>query len=171
MKKLHSFLIVGGGLFLLNRARQITSFYLPPHLESYRDAIKSSANRYKLDPLLIAALIQVESSGDSRAIRYESHLNESSYGLMQLLCSTAGELLNTKISDCNVLYSIDLNIDLGSKYLRKQIDRYQGNVSHGIIAYNTGSIRHNKDGSIYDPNAQLLKVWSNHAMYQKRGAK
>lgn len=37
----------------------------------------------------LLAFVQVESSFNSRAVRYEPHLGESSYGLMQVLASSA----------------------------------------------------------------------------------
>ena len=172
MKKISSFLLIGGGLYLLSRVKQAPLFfYLPRHLEKFRDEIKTAALKYNLDPLLVSALIQFESAGDQFATRYEKHLDDSSYGLMQILCSTAEDLLKTDIRDCSNLFDVSLNIELGSRYLRKQIDRYDGNILFGIIAYNTGSIRRDPLGQSYDPNEHFLKVWSFLKLYEQRQLK
>lgn len=43
----------------------------------------------RVDPKMIAAMIQIESSGNPNAVRYEHHLRDVSVGLMQTLGSTA----------------------------------------------------------------------------------
>ena len=43
----------------------------------------------KLDPIMSASIALVESGGDSKAYRWEAHINEASTGLCQTLLSTA----------------------------------------------------------------------------------
>lgn len=41
------------------------------------------------DPLMVAAMVSIESNYKAGAKRYEAHLNDSSYGLMQTMLKTA----------------------------------------------------------------------------------
>lgn len=47
------------------------------------------AHNLAVDPDMILAMIQIESSGNPKAVRYEAHLDDVSVGLMQTLGSTA----------------------------------------------------------------------------------
>lgn len=53
-------------------------------------------SRYSLnaDPVMVAAMAQIESSFNPYAERFEAHLNDSSYGLMQTMLNTALWLYN-----------------------------------------------------------------------------
>ena len=41
------------------------------------------------DPMMVAAMVKIESRYNASAKRYEAHLNDSSYGLMQTMLKTA----------------------------------------------------------------------------------
>lgn len=55
------------------------------------DAAAQLRSRYNLnaDPIMVAAMAQIESTNNQFAERYEAHLNDSSYGLMQTMLKTA----------------------------------------------------------------------------------
>lgn len=61
----------------------------------YANKVKAVASEYvithrlNVSPVMIAAMVQIESSFNPKAYRYEPHLREASYGLMQTLISTA----------------------------------------------------------------------------------
>lgn len=42
-----------------------------------------------IDPVMIAAMVQIESTYNPAASRYEKHIDDTSYGLMQVLLKTA----------------------------------------------------------------------------------
>ena len=107
------------------RPRVITSV---PVLERtpYGEIIARVSQAHGVDPLLVRALIQVESNYRPRA---KSH--KGAMGLMQLMPSTAREY---KVHNP---YDPTSNIEAGIKYLKSLIDRY-GGVPHALAAYNAG---------------------------------
>lgn len=89
--------------------------------------VRESANKYNLDPALIRAIIAVESNGDPKAVS-----PAGAQGLMQLMPGTAAEMGVTDPFDPVQ------NIMGGAAYLRRLLDRYQGNVRLALAAYNWG---------------------------------
>lgn len=74
-----------------------------------------NSNSGPFDPGDIAAIIQIESGFNPTAYRYEAHLNEASYGLMQMLESTARDMGLSGPPE--QLYDPQTSIRLGVKYL------------------------------------------------------
>ena len=101
-------------------------------------AIVREARRNGLDPLLVAAVIQVESHFDPFAVS-----GVGACGLMQLMPPTAQWLLD-KDTDSNDklrpahLFNPVLNIELGTTYLAQLMGRFDGDLSTALIAYNAG---------------------------------
>ncbi|HUP46921.1 MAG TPA: lytic transglycosylase domain-containing protein, partial [Thermoanaerobaculia bacterium] len=86
-----------------------------------------AARRYKLDPLLLAAVARRESGFRARAVS-----PVGARGIMQLMPATAREL--------GVKNSFDprQNINGGAKYLRRLMNQYRGNINLALAAYNAG---------------------------------
>ncbi|OGG17269.1 hypothetical protein A3D78_03175 [Candidatus Gottesmanbacteria bacterium RIFCSPHIGHO2_02_FULL_39_14] len=104
----------------------------------YKDLIAYTSQKYDLDPQLIYATIMTESQGNEHAYRFEPRLNEASYGLGQILVSTARSLgFNGAPSE---LFIPEIGIDLIGRYHKKYLDKY-GRLSPQQLAraYNTGS--------------------------------
>jgi soluble lytic murein transglycosylase-like protein len=91
------------------------------------ESVQRAAAKYNLEPGLIKAVIRAESNFQVEAV---SHAGAR--GLMQLMPATARELGVTDIFD------IDQNIDGGAKYLRRMLDRFDGNIRKALSAYNAG---------------------------------
>ena len=89
--------------------------------------ISRAARAYRLEPALVKAVIRAESNFNPRAI---SHVGAQ--GLMQLMPATARSL---GVSD--PLQPMD-NMLGGARYLRRMIDRYDGDLSRALAAYNAG---------------------------------
>lgn len=71
-------------------------------------------------PASVMAFIEIESSFDPKAYRAEPRLRDGSYGLMQLLGSTARGL--GFAGDLDALFDPEENIPLGMKDLRQSWD-------------------------------------------------
>lgn len=100
---------------------------LLPNDESYGDFINHAAKKYAVDPFLIKAVIKVESDFDPRAVS-----SKGARGLMQLIHTTA------KSMGCHDSFDPEQNIHGGAKYLRTMLDRFDGNLTHALAAYNAG---------------------------------
>jgi hypothetical protein len=88
---------------------------------------------------LLKGLIARESQWNPGAFRYEPAINDASYGLMQVLLSTAKGALNNPNLTPSDLFVPDTNIAAGAAYLRYQIGRYGGDYRKAVSAYNCGS--------------------------------
>ena len=103
----------------------------------YGDFIRSAAERYSLDPELIRAVIKVESSFNPYAVSHKGAM-----GLMQLMPDTAEEM---KVA---APFKAEDNIMGGSRYLRKLLDIFDGNLQLSLAAYNAGPNRVLANGTI-----------------------
>lgn len=99
--------------------------------------ISAWAKQRNLDKYQVAGLIRQESVFNPNA---RSHAN--AYGLMQLLLPTArlvarkyGSTAN--LSSADSLYQPALNIELGTGYMKDQLDKF-GRVEYMAVAYNAG---------------------------------
>jgi soluble lytic murein transglycosylase-like protein len=89
--------------------------------------IDAAAQRNGLDPALLRGLIRQESNFDANA-----KSPAGAMGLTQLMPATAAGLGVTNPSDPVQ------NIEGGAKYLKQQLDRFGGDVSKALAAYNAG---------------------------------
>jgi soluble lytic murein transglycosylase len=101
----------------------------------HEDIIRQQAARKHLDPALIAAVIYAESKFNPR------DSSTGAKGLMQIQPATARFIADRsggtqfQIGD---LASPQTNISYGCYYLRYLLDRYDGNVTLAVAAYNGG---------------------------------
>ena len=98
-------------------------------------AIVREAKKNGLDPLLVVAVIRVESSFNNYAV---SHVG--AMGLMQVMPDTGKWLLDKrgrKLGRAQNLFDPELNIELGAFYLADMI-RIFGSVDRALVAYNAG---------------------------------
>ena len=103
----------------------------------YDRQIEQAAQRHMLDPLLIKAIIKVESDFNPAATS-----SKGAQGLMQLMPATADEL---KVWNP---YNATENINGGVRYFKKLFDTYGGDITRSLAAYNAGPSRVTKDGPL-----------------------
>lgn len=97
-----------------------------PRMDNYDDLILRASRKHLLSAALIKAVIMAESGMNPNA---KSHAGAQ--GLMQLMPATAAGL---GVSDP---WNPAQNIEGGSKYLRKNLDRF-GSIELALAAYNAG---------------------------------
>ena len=96
-------------------------------LVAFAEAIRAAAERYRVDRRLVEAVIQVESGGNPGAVS-----PKGAQGLMQLLPQRSAEL-----GVQNPFNGLQ-NLDGGVRHLRDLLERFAGNVTHALAAYNAG---------------------------------
>lgn len=107
--------------------------------EAWWDTIKTESARNNLDPYLVASLIRQESEFNPSVISYAN-----AYGLMQLLPSVGKSLAREEgMTHFETFQLLDpaTNIKLGTRYLRKMLDRFGGVQEYALAAYNAGEER------------------------------
>ncbi|HVL66404.1 MAG TPA: lytic transglycosylase domain-containing protein [Vicinamibacterales bacterium] len=111
----------------------------PRLLEStpYGEIIAAMSQAHGVDPMLVRAVIQVESNYRPRA---RSH--KGAMGLMQLMPATAREY------NVRNPYDPKANIAAGVKHLKGLLDRFEGAVDLALAAYNAGEGAVKKFGGI-----------------------
>lgn len=94
----------------------------------FHHQIIQASQTYQVEEALIKAVIMAESGYNPRAVSHRG-----AQGLMQLMPATAKWL--------GVHDSFDpaMNIDGGVRYLRKLLDRFDGDMRLALAAYNAGS--------------------------------
>jgi len=86
-----------------------------------------AAVRHDLDPALVKAVISTESGWNPRAVS-----RKGAMGLMQLIPGTA-----QRFGVGNV-FDPEQNIEGGTTYLKSLLDRYNGDLTKSLAAYNAG---------------------------------
>ena len=145
-----------------------------------REYIKKYSEQFGIPEGLICAIIQVESSQNPYAIRYEpnykylhqpehyskKHLvsfdtevnaQKTSWGPMQVMGGTARWLGFDK-SYLSQLLEPEFGLYYGAMYLKKQYDKYQ-DWTAAIVAYNAGSAQ--KIDGVYANQSYVDKVLQN----------
>ncbi|MCG8458109.1 MAG: lytic transglycosylase domain-containing protein, partial [Holophagales bacterium] len=120
------------------RARRQSTKLLPiPASGGLETLIRRHALAQGLSPTLVQAVVQVESGYNPRALS-----NKGAMGLMQLMPDTA-KLLGVKDP-----WNPDENVWGGTRYLRMQLDSFQGDLSLALAAYNAGPTAVRNHGGI-----------------------
>lgn len=107
------------------------------HRDNYYPIISKKSKEHEIDPSLVTAVIKAESNWDHRAVS-----KKGAMGLMQLMPATASEL------QVRNPFDPEENIDGGTRYLRYLIERFNGNITLALAAYNAGPTTVEKYGSV-----------------------
>jgi len=128
-------LLVIGLIAIINIPQKIQKLI---YIKEYEEQVEKYSKEYNVDTNLVYAVIKAESN-----FKPNAKSNKNAIGLMQLIEDTAKDVLkrvDLKISDEeleNKLYDVDININLGTKYLSILLECY-GNVEIAVTAYNAG---------------------------------
>ncbi|WCB91375.1 endolysin [Baekduia alba] len=127
----------------------------------YDAQITAAATKYGIDPALLKGLIRQESNFDASA-----RSGAGAQGLTQLMPGTASSLGVDPSDPAQA-------IDGGAKYLKQQLDRFGGDASKALAAYNAGPGAVAKYGGV-PPYAEtqnyVQKVLGYAAEYRGTGA-
>lgn len=102
---------------------------------TYSEHVEKYAKEYNVDKYLIFAVIKAESN-----FKTDATSNKNAKGVMQLINTTAEEVAqNIGIEyNENILYDVEKNIMLGTKYLSQLLKMYDNNYQIALAAYNAG---------------------------------
>ena len=92
-----------------------------------------------LDPYMVASLIRQESEFNALALS-----RANAVGLMQLLPKTGktvAKQVKLKGYSAPQLYTPAVNLELGTRYFKDMVDKYNGQFEYALAAYNAGSDR------------------------------
>jgi soluble lytic murein transglycosylase len=119
--------------------------YPKPYLPILEKTLKGE----QLDPIILLALIRQESVFNPMA-----RSPVGARGLMQLMPTTARRLKKS-VSDKN-LVNPEINIELGTKYFKGLLKRYDGNLVYVLSAYNAGETRVERWKNLYWSNDNTI---------------
>jgi len=105
----------------------------------YRSSLERYTSRHSLDKFLMAGLVRQESEFNARAVS-----RSRAYGLTQVLPST-GRQLSRKVGlrrfSTSMLLQPDVNLRLGTYYLRSLLNQLEGSDVAALASYNAGKSR------------------------------
>ncbi|BBI34919.1 lytic transglycosylase domain-containing protein [Cohnella abietis] len=125
---------------------------------SYKEEIKQSATKYELDPLLIAAIIRVESN-----FKLDAVSRKGAIGIMQIMPATAEWILKQddfgNMMASNAGKEANTGISLGSWYVKDLKRQFDGKLIVSLAAYNAGpgKVRQWLEKGVWNGEEQTLK--------------
>ena len=119
--------------------------------KAFDKKINQHAKKHEINPAWAFAIARRESS-----FMTDAHSPVGAKGLMQLMPKTAKQLKRGSVSR-QYLYNADNNIKLGTKYLRKLLDKNKGNQVLATASYNAGPYRVKK--WLKNASAMPADIW------------
>jgi soluble lytic murein transglycosylase-like protein len=108
-----------------------------PFKRNYSEIIHEKCRQYDVDPSLVKAMIKTESDYNPDAVSPKGAM-----GLMQLMPVTAREM------GVYNPYNAEQNIEGGIKYIKYLLEKFNGNLTLALAAYNSGPTTVEKFGSV-----------------------
>jgi hypothetical protein len=99
--------------------------------------VRDAAARHDVDPALVKAVISTESGWNAHAVS-----RKGAVGLMQLIPGTAQRF------GVNNSFDPAQNVEGGTTYLKALLDRYNGDLSMSLAAYNAGEHAVDQHGGV-----------------------
>ena len=134
--------------------------FVPPQnvVDQYDNHIHQAARQHRVDPLLIKAIVKVESGFDRYAVS-----DKGAIGLMQLMPETAKDM---QVADP---FDPGDNILGGTRFLKKNLDHFNNDLELSLAAYNAGPGRVRAAGripAIPETQAFIKRVLESYRRYQ-----
>lgn len=132
-KRVFALLLLTFLLFLFLGTSVLGRMLYPIH---YEEEIRQSAEKYQLDPLLIAAVIRVETN-----YKPDATSSKGAHGLMQLMPDTSEWIIEKAPFPGEFKNRLDdpaVSIELGSWYLNWMFKQFNGNTFAVLAGYNAG---------------------------------
>lgn len=126
----------------------------------YGEIILRESAKNELPPELVAAVVKTESDFRPKLVS-----NKNAHGLMQIIPST-GQLMGARD-----LFNPHDNIRTGTKYLRYLYDRYEGDRTMTLAAYNAGLGNVEKYGGVppfRETQNYVIRVARSNTEYERR---
>jgi soluble lytic murein transglycosylase-like protein len=158
------------GISLLEEAQKhrvslapvIEAKQLPIPKFAYSKLVLPLSEKHGMDWKLVAAVMAVESNYNPKAVS-----TKGAVGLMQLMPRTA-RLYSTSYQE---LFNPQKNIEAGVQHLKKLHDRYEGDLSLVLAAYNSGESAVNRFKGVppyRDTKAFVKKVMARYNSHAKK---
>jgi soluble lytic murein transglycosylase-like protein len=138
---LYSNVPLAGSLKVMKEEKQDSKLFIKNKKErssgSYHGIVDEKAKKHNVDPKLVRAVINAESGWNPRAIS-----PKGAAGIMQLMPKTANDM------GVSNRFNPEENIEGGVKYLRYLLDKFNGNMTLALAAYNAGPARVERTGRV-----------------------
>ncbi len=145
---------------LIYREKRVLFNIKATDVVKYDPIIKQAAEKYKVDPALVKAVIKTESNFNHRAVS-----PKGARGLMQLMPSTAYAL---QVPDS---FQPESNVEGGVKYLSYLMELFRNDLSLALAAYNAGEnavIRHRGIPPYRETQEYVQRVLSHYRQYRNQ---
>jgi soluble lytic murein transglycosylase len=122
----------------------------------YRELIEANAIKFGVDPLLIAAIVRVESNYKPKLISVKGAI-----GLMQLMPDTADWIIRMEGFSSSMkesLHDPKTNIMIGAKYIDILNHQFNNNLPEVLAAYNAGpgNVTKWRESNIWDGKLESI---------------
>jgi soluble lytic murein transglycosylase-like protein len=117
----------------LRRGMRDVAVWRLAYPKAYWPEVTAAAQQAGIDPLLLLAIVREESRYDPAVVS-----PARAVGLAQLLPSTARAMTSDRSMNMQRLKDPRVNLLLGARYVRLQLDRFGGDLRLALAAYNAG---------------------------------
>jgi soluble lytic murein transglycosylase len=103
---------------------------------AYGDYVSSFSETHGVDPLFVLSIIREESN-----FRYDAKSHAGALGLMQVMPGTGSDIASQMGYEGfkpDMLLDSEVSVKMGSFYIRKMLDMFDGNIFYALGAYNGG---------------------------------
>lgn len=101
-----------------------------PSKKKLKPLIDRTAKRYSVERELVHAVVAAESAYNAHAVSHAGAI-----GLMQVMPATAADY---GVTDASALFDPKVNVNTGTRHLKRLLGKYKNDYGRAIMAYNAG---------------------------------